>query len=260
MMNNMNNFGMNSIGINPLLMNNMNNLGMNNQPNFMDNTALNIKNIIQPYESKIRELEEIIKQKDFEIIVLKQKLNNNMLNNNFINMNMLNPMMNMNMMNDIMNQPDIGFNNKEKEIFINIESGIKIKCYKNDKMSELRNRLILTYNYKPLQGTLEENGIINGSQLGITDKVYNVAFKTNSGNAKLLIFGGNCPIKDAIKFYCDSIKGQNIYQFAINKEISFIFNSYQINIGDKKPIKDLFIDTMNPTIMVNDNKAVYGGL
>ena len=36
----------------------------------MDNAAL-----IQNYENKIRELEEIIKQKDFEIIALKQKLN-----------------------------------------------------------------------------------------------------------------------------------------------------------------------------------------
>ena len=71
----MNNFGMNPMNMNPLLMNNANNIGMNIQPNLMDNTALNIKSIIQPYENKIRELEEIIKQKDFEIIVLKQKLN-----------------------------------------------------------------------------------------------------------------------------------------------------------------------------------------
>ena len=114
MINNMNNFGMNPMGMNPLLMNNMNNIGMNIQPNFMDNTALNIKSIIQPYENKIRELEEIIKQKDFEIIVLKQKLNN--IQNN--NMNM----MNMNMM----NQPEMAFNNynSDNEILINIKSNI----------------------------------------------------------------------------------------------------------------------------------------
>ena len=71
-MNNMNNFGMNQMFMNPILMNNMNNIPINNQPNFMDNAAL-----IQNYENKIRELEEIIKQKDFEIISLKQKLNKN---------------------------------------------------------------------------------------------------------------------------------------------------------------------------------------
>ena len=46
MINNMNNFGMNQMGMNPLLMDNMNNIGMNIQPNLMDNTTLNIKSII----------------------------------------------------------------------------------------------------------------------------------------------------------------------------------------------------------------------
>ena len=55
----------------------------------MDEISQNIKNIILQYENKIRELEEIIKQKDLEIFTLKQKINNNS-NPNFINMN---PMM-----------------------------------------------------------------------------------------------------------------------------------------------------------------------
>ena len=104
--NRMNQMGMNNFGINPMLMNplGINQIGMiNNQQYFMnginmDETAQNIKNIIQPYENKIRELEEIIRQKDFEIILLKQKLNNNipnMQNINFMNMNPM--MMNMNM-------------------------------------------------------------------------------------------------------------------------------------------------------------------
>ena len=94
--NRMNQMGMNNIGINPMFMNplGINQIGMiNNQQYFMnginmDETAQNIKNIIQLYENKIRELEEIIRQKDFEIILLKQKLNNNipnMPNINFMN-------------------------------------------------------------------------------------------------------------------------------------------------------------------------------
>ena len=204
MINNMNNFGMNPMGMNPLLMNNMNNIGMNIQPNFMDNTALNIKSIIQPYENKIRELEEIIKQKDFEIIVLKQKLNN--IQNN--NMNM----MNMNMM----NQPEMAFNNynSDNEILINIKSNIKnIRCLKNDKVSEIKKSLILTYNYKPLsdEETLEKNGILNGSILGITDRVYNITFQISSNGIKKLIFlGGNCPINYAIKLFCELFKDKNV--------------------------------------------------
>ena len=57
---------------------NMKPMGMNNQlmTNFvMDETAMKIKSIIDPYEKKISELEKIIKQKDFEILVLKEKIN-----------------------------------------------------------------------------------------------------------------------------------------------------------------------------------------
>ena len=88
---------MDQIGINQM---NMNQMGMNNQFNQINemdmntNTTLNIKNIVQPYEKKIKELEEIIRQKDFEIAVLKQKLNISNVNNNFMNMNQM--MMNQN--------------------------------------------------------------------------------------------------------------------------------------------------------------------
>ena len=75
----LNNFGMNNNGLNNIGINNagLNQMNMNNQPNLiMDENASRIKNLIQPYENKIRELEEIIRQKDFEIAVLKDKLNN----------------------------------------------------------------------------------------------------------------------------------------------------------------------------------------
>ena len=253
MINNMNNFGMNPMGMNPLLMNNMNNIGMNIQPNFMDNTALNIKSIIQPYENKIRELEEIIKQKDFEIIVLKQKLNN--IQNN--NMNM----MNMNMM----NQPEMAFNNynSDNEILINIKSNIKnIRCLKNDKVSEIKKSLILTYNYKPLsdEETLEKNGILNGSILGITDRVYNITFQISSNGIKKLIFlGGNCPINYAIKLFCELFKDKNVYQYILSNKIRLIENSYIININDNRCLKDLFLSRYNPIILVNDGGGVIGG-
>ena len=51
----MNNFGMNPMGMNPMQINNMGMLGMGIQTNLMDQTAQDIKNIIQPYENKIRE-------------------------------------------------------------------------------------------------------------------------------------------------------------------------------------------------------------
>ena len=122
--NKINQMGMNNIGINPMLMNplGINQIGMiNNQQYFMnginmDETAHNIKNIIQPYENKIRELEEIIRQKDFEIILLKQKLTNNMPNMpnfNFMNMNPM--MMNMNMSPLMINMKNLNQQQNKKE-------------------------------------------------------------------------------------------------------------------------------------------------
>ena len=81
-MNNMNFIGMNPMGMNNNIMPGMNNMGMmgmvgmNNHMNLMNMNPPNIQNIIQSYENRIRELEELIRQKDLEIITLNQKLNN----------------------------------------------------------------------------------------------------------------------------------------------------------------------------------------
>ena len=115
-------FNMNmNMNMNPM-MGNMNPMGMNNQlmTNFaMDDTAMKLKAIIEPYEKKITELEQIIKKKDFEILVLNQKLSqykNNPININN-NINMMNPMM---MNNDInMNNPMMMNNNMNWKDFYN---------------------------------------------------------------------------------------------------------------------------------------------
>ena len=76
----------------------------------------------------------------------------------------------------------------------------------------------LVYNYQPLEydKTLEENGIFNGSILGITDKIYNIKFTSTKNNIKVMNLDGNCTLKKAIKLYCELLKGKNIYQYATN--------------------------------------------
>ena len=166
----MNNFPINQMGINPMMMNNLQ------------------QNLIQ-YENKIRELEEIIKQKYFEIIALKQKLNN-ISNPNFINMNM-NPMMmgiNKNQMNI-----DIGnlFQQEKDEIYktpIKIKSEndeFVVKIFEDDKVSILREKYnikkALTYNYKPLDEdlTFKEIGIYSGSSIQVKNQIYTINFQYN---------------------------------------------------------------------------------
>ena len=92
----------------------------------MDQNAMNIKNIVASYQKKIKDLEEIIRRKDSEISILKEKiiiLNSNQVKRNSVpdikqNMNFdnKNPMMNLgNSANDI-NLMFIGENNEQTGI------------------------------------------------------------------------------------------------------------------------------------------------
>ena len=89
----------------------------------------------------------MIKQKDFEITVLKQKLNNNNMNmNNFpINsFNQMNPMINNNMNNNQINMAIPNTKDKGKEINIKVQKDeeiFNIKIFENDLPSELRKKL-----------------------------------------------------------------------------------------------------------------------
>ena len=163
----MNNFGMNNIGMNNNGLNNigMNNMGinqmnMNNQANFKDENALRIKNLIQPYENKIKELEEVIRQKDFEIAVLKDKLNNNninMQNQNLMNMNAMNMMM-------PNSNKDSGKMGKEIVVsYMNFENNIlpeKNVCFEEEMAYKLFDRMIGNYPWKLIKFYCGEKKLI----------------------------------------------------------------------------------------------------
>ena len=159
----MNPMGMNPMGMNPMGINPMgiNPIGMNNQMNSIgvDQTTINIKNIVKPYEDKIKELEETIRKKDFEITVLKQKLNQQNSNINVMNMG-VNPMI----LNPNLNSICIGENfnalweDKGHEINLIIKTEndqLNIKCFEKDKISILREKYkiidgVLIFNYRVL--------------------------------------------------------------------------------------------------------------
>ena len=149
---------------------NMNNnlIGMNNIPsldnfNFLNNNTMNeehlidqqnmqkIRQIIEPYEERIKELEEKIRLKDLEITFLKckYKYNDNLNNSNlFINYShMTNPNNLYQMMNNF-TESNINFGNEENKdnkdnltIKIKIEDrNIDIQCKKKDKIKTIINR------------------------------------------------------------------------------------------------------------------------
>ena len=252
MMNNMM-FNVNQIGMNNPMM------GMNNQQNqmngmMMDETAQNIRNIIQPYENRIKELEEIIKQKDFEIIVLKQKLNNNIPNINNMNPMMIN--MNMNPMNIMMGNMNQQMKNKGKKISLIIISENKneyINCFEDDKSSILYEKYkgegALTFNYKPIieEFTIEENGINNNSFIYVKKYIINIVFKNNQGIINFISLSDDCPIELALIYYFMRI-GRIIDRDS--KKFIFSYNTYNLKVEDKTPIKDIFKGNPNPLVIV----------
>ena len=243
----MNNFGMNPMGMNPMLMNNLGMMGMNSQHHLMDENAMRIKTIIQPYENKIKDLEEIIRQKDFEIALLKDKLNNNGINIQSQNIININPMNQMNMMIKNLNEENLI---KGKEIIATLVNNIgdtveKFSCFENemtyillDKMNNNHHWNLLKYYYngKRLHPflTIKENGIHDNFQI-TGDFTINFYFKSGNGSNITIVSDGNHPIKKVIKYYLLRIGKEGCFDKYV-----FLYNSAKLNIEDKRPSKEIF--------------------
>ena len=188
-MNNNPMMGMNNpmMGMNNGMMG-MNNpmMGMNNGMN--DDTSSRIKSIIEPYEKKIKDLEEQIRQKDFEIAVLKEKLNKS-VNNNIQPMNPFPQQMGMGFVPPMMNM-SMNFNNeninKDKEIikiYFRFDSNnsqnktsITQRCFIDDEFGSVRKKVLKRLNIKGNADELEfifnsKNVVpsLTVSELGITN-------------------------------------------------------------------------------------------
>ena len=249
------------------MMFNFNQMGMNSQQNqmngmMMDETSQNIRNIIQPYENKIRELEEIIKQKDFEIIVLKQKLNNNNSNVNFMNQMMIN--MNMNPMNIMMGNMNQQMEDKGKEISLTIISENKkeyIKCFEGDKASIIKEKcnltkVFLTFNYKLINCdlTIKENGICYNSLIYVKYYMINLIFKNTNGTTNVICLSEDCPVRMALIYYYMKFGKINHIMTNFgggNVDSLFLYNQKVLKVEDNTPIGEIFTDNPNPLIIVN---------
>ena len=271
MYNNNNGQMMNNIGINPI--------GINIQTNLMNYSAMNtttqnVKNIIEPYEKRIKELEEIIRQKDFEIAVLKQKLNkkkandmniNNLMNtinmNNPINMMNVNNQMNMINMNNPMNMfcPNIDeIIQKGEKLFLKVKfenNEYDIDCFQRDKASILRDKVQINklffdfvFNFKMINmgQTFEENGIYTNTGIIEIKPIIQLIFNFN-GIKYGLILSQDCPLDIAIYHYLIELKDPFLLKvFANNgKKIDFIFNATRLNIKEETPLYKIFKNAFN---------------
>ena len=261
MMNNINPMGMNNMVMNPIGIINQSNL-MNNIP-MLDETAQNIKSIIEPYENKIRELEEIIKQKDFEITVLKQKLKtiNNNSNNNFMNVNPMNMnlIINMNPMNMNPNPINIPNSNNNQPLIYkgtkinlkvrNKDNILKIECFEGDLAYTLKTKCnfgnkAYTYKYKPLnlKVSFKDNGVYDNALIDYKTSMKNIVFRDQNGTMNSVVLSYDCPLGIAICYYIIEYLELSYLMSEINREdrISFIYNGKSLKINDKTPIGTVF--------------------
>ena len=260
----MNNIPMNQMAMNPMMMNNQQNFmnGMN-----IDGTSQDIKNIILQYENKIRELEEIIKQKDLEIISLKQNLNNNIPN---INFNNINPMMmdiNMNQMNMEMGNLCQHQLEEYQKISITIKSEndkVVVKCLEDDKASILwenlnKEGIALTYNYQPINErlTIKEIGLYDGCIIQVKNQIYTINFNFYGKTIKVSLTE-DCPIRMAIIYLFIKINREILILEVLDDKLNyfFIFNGSKLVI-DNTPIKDIFM-TFSPLVNVLESKTIIG--
>ena len=217
---------------------------------------MNIKNIVEPYEKRIKELEETIRSKDFEIAVLKQKLFNltktQKSNTQFSNNNL----------DDKINVIFIDDKNNEK----------KVKCRHNEKTKKMFerylidslyeiNNLIFTCDNQILQPfkRLNENGIGNNSIIHVkSKKLRSLAFERN-GYCNGFTFDENISVGIAFIYYLIEIGEENTLMDLLNNEkpISFIRNQQLYSIRDKTRIKDIFPHLSR--ILVIEHGNIIGG-
>ena len=254
----------------------MNFMGMNN--NITDDLSSRIKIIIEPYEKKIKDLEEQIRQKDFEITVLKEKLykfENNSFNNNIQGMNQMqmpigmNQMpMGMNQMPMGMNQPmiDMNLNNSGPDIinlifrfsnqnsFNNQINPIKQRCFIDDEFGfvqkKIKKDLKLNENEKAqlkfIFNSKKAVETLTVSELGMTNNsvIYIEGYNLNNSNISNI----SLEKEDNLK-----IKKTIIFKTSQGKQTNMIFD-YDITIGSA--IKKYLI-RIGCENLINSNKIMF---
>ena len=247
------------------------------------NNNFRIQNIVSPYEEKIKELEEKLRQKDFEIACLKDNINQQNMTSQMNMMNQINMMMQMQMM----NEPS------EKQITLNFQkkdelNNQQIKCSYDELVISVINKYcrrndIEKDNYTFIYNTKKLNENLTVSECGLTDNSFINIFKKNSFNTNKfkgneiikdysprlnIVFSNpsgiriiiqckyNETIRDAIKKYL--IKMDLDEDVFINKKIMFLFNAQLINPRSDITIKEFFNGNHSPSIIVNDTKGLLG--
>ena len=101
-----------------------------------------------------------------------------------------------------------------------------------------------------------ENNTIDNSE----DKI-RLTLKTMNGNAICIFANKEVPIGIVLIYYF--LKSEKLYELIDfingNKQFVFVFNASPLNIKDRRSLKEIFGNTKDPLILVNDIHNLIGG-
>ena len=273
MMNNSNNQILMNNSNNQMMMNNSNNqMMMNNNNNQINNNKMKelleeldyMRNKVNLYEKRIKTLEDRIKEKDSEIVDLKNKLSS--IYDNYDNYKIMKEInikpkkltLNFTINNDV----TIGVQCRSDKKIESAITNFKIKLCNDD----IFNKLSFFYKGEELNKNLliEEYGISDKDTIDAVDKNdenqmkrlniipslipraselemfspnISITFNANTGIKTILLFREDTKLSDAIKLYC---KKFSIEENEIGKDIMFLYYGQQLDYNSNQRIKDIF--------------------
>ena len=232
----------------------MNSFEINNQQNVMNqiNMQQNFQNIILTNENKIKELEEIIEQKDEQISNINLYLNI--------------MMMYMNKKKNKVNNNEQQKNDIDKQISITLKfknEEFNIKCFENEKTSILKEKCNnikkgpLVLNFQPIcpELTLKQNGVYNGSTIyAINEKklIYNLVFENSNDISYTISLSEDCPLHIAILYYyiCLDDPYYSNFIFKSKEKLIFSYIAKNLKTQESTSIGKIFINNISPKNIV----------
>ena len=185
-----------------------------------------------------------------------------MNNNNQMNSN---PMMNsmMNSMNQIMNNQNNMMNNQMPnnnmylmtqlfQLMNQYNQLMQMQQYNNNNFNPLTNQINTMYNRIQNQINAGNQNFANNQNNKI-----NVTFKTTYQTVTNLVLDSDTTVDEMLSIYLKRV-GQPDLINKTDRKIQFLYSASSLNFGDKRPIRNVFINGDRGVVIVIDVNNVIG--
>ena len=200
--------------------------------------------------------------------MMQQMSNNSQMNSNpMMNsmMNSMNQMMNNqnnmmnnqgNMMNNQMGNNNILLMNQLYQLmnqYNQLMQCMQMHQFSNNNFNPLMNQITNTYNQ--IQNNIAGNQ--NYNQNFQLDNKVNVQFKTTYSTITNLVLDPNTTVEEMLSIYLKRVGHPELIN-KIEGTIQFLYSANSLNFGDKRPVKNVFLNGLGGHVIVIDIKKVIG--